>query len=446
MVPLLLQVALIFLNAVFAGAEIAVISINDAKLAQMTANGNKRAKRLSKLTSQPAKFLATIQVAITLSGFLASAFAAENFSDKLVALVIRLGLRADPELLDTAAVILITLVLSYFTLVFGELLPKQIAMKKSEKMALGLSGFVWFISKVFAPVVWLLTASTNGLLRLIGIDPNAKDDEVTEEEIKMMVDAGSESGTIDETEKEIIKNVFEFDDLSASDIAVHRTEIALLWLEESVEDWHNTIAQTKFSRYPLCDGSVDKVCGILNAREYLVLEDKSKENVLKNAVRPAYFVPESVKADVLFKNMKAKKESFAVVLDEYGGTTGIIAMKDIVKCIIGDIVSEAEPEIVEPTVEKIGDDLWLVNGNVKTDIIAEAIGVVLDDGESDTLSGYVLGLHGNIPSDGESFDLETEELYIKVLEIKEHIVERAEILVKPESKKENDEDREDGEE
>ena len=181
MVPLLLQVALIFLNAIFACAEIAVISINDAKLAQLTASGNKRAKRLTKLTSQPAKFLATIQVAITLSGFLASAFAAENFSDKLVSWVISLGLKADPELLDTVAVILITIVLSYFTLVFGELLPKQIAMKKSEKMALGLSGFVWFISKAFAPVVWLLTASTNGLLRLIGIDPDAKDDEAMTE-------------------------------------------------------------------------------------------------------------------------------------------------------------------------------------------------------------------------------------------------------------------------
>lgn len=445
MVPLLLQVALIFLNAIFACAEIAVISINDAKLAQLTASGNKRAKRLTKLTSQPAKFLATIQVAITLSGFLASAFAAENFSDKLVSWVIGLGLKANPELLDTAAVILITLVLSYFTLVFGELVPKQLAMKKAEKMALGLSGFVWFISKVFAPVVWILTASTNGILRLMGIDPNAKDDEVTEEEIKMMVDAGSESGTIDETEKEIIKNVFEFDDLSAGDIAVHRTEIALLWLDEGVEDWHKTISDTKFSRYPICDGSVDKVCGILNAREYLVLEDKSKENVLEKAVRPAYFVPESVKADVLFENMKAKKESFAVVLDEYGGTTGIIAMKDIVKCIIGDIVSEAEPETKEPTVEKIGECLWLVNGNIETERLVEEIGVLIDDGESDTFSGYVLGLHGNIPSDGETFELETEQLCIKVLEIKEHIVERAEILVKPDKEDEADGDKEENE-
>ena len=176
-----------------------------------------------------------------------------------------------------------------------------------------------------------------------------------------------------------------------------------------------------------------------------MLEDTSKENVLEKATRPAYFVPVSVKADVLFKNMKEKKESFAVVLDEYGGTTGIIAMKDIVKCIIGDIVSEAEPETVDPTIEKIGDDLWLVNGNVETDQLAETTGIVMDDGESDTLSGYVLGLHGNIPSDGETFEVETEQLYIKVLEIKEHIVERAEILVKPDNKSESDNDKEETE-
>ena len=439
MVPLLLQVALIFLNAIFACAEIAVISINDARLAQLTASGNKKAKRLTKLTSQPAKFLATIQVAITLSGFLASAFAAENFSDKLVSWVIRLGLRANPELLDTVAVILITLILSYFTLVFGELVPKRIAMKKAEKMALALSGTVWFISRIFAPIVWFLTVSTNLLLRLFGIDPNEKDEEVTEEEIKMMVDAGSESGTIDETEKEIIKNVFEFDDLSAGDIAVHRTEIALLWLEESVEEWHKTISETKFSRYPICDGSVDKVCGILNAREYLVLEDKSRENVLENAVRPAYFVPESVKADVLFKNMKLKKESFAVVLDEYGGTAGIIAMKDIVKCIIGDIVSEAEPEEEPTSIEHLEDGSWNIVGNVLIEELAEVIGVDINDDESDTLSGYVLGLHGNIPNDGETFEVETDKFYIKALEIKEHIVERAQIILKSdESEKEND--------
>ncbi|MEG1968470.1 MAG: CNNM domain-containing protein, partial [Clostridia bacterium] len=208
---ILLQILLIALNAVFACAEIAVISMNDNKLAQMAAQGDKRAVRLARLTSQPARFLATIQVAITLSGFMGSAFAADNFSDKLVQWLLSLGVTVPVATLDTAAVIVITLILSYFTLVFGELVPKRIAMKKAEALALGMSGLITAISKLFAPLVWLLTASTNGILRLFGIDPNAEDEEVSEEEIRMMVDVGNQKGVIDPVEREMIQNVFEFD-------------------------------------------------------------------------------------------------------------------------------------------------------------------------------------------------------------------------------------------
>ena len=220
---IILQILLISLNAVFACTEIAVISMNDNKLEKMAAEGNRKAKRLFNLTSQPAKFLSTIQVAITLSGFLGSAFAADNFSEILTDLLIKIGTPIPASTLDAISVVVITLILSYFTLVFGELVPKRVAMKNPEKIALGISAFISAIAKLFAPVVWLLTVSTNGILRLLGIDPNAEDEEVTEEEIRMMVDAGSEKGTIDIEEKEIIQNVFEFDDLSVGEIATHRT-------------------------------------------------------------------------------------------------------------------------------------------------------------------------------------------------------------------------------
>ncbi|MEG2010296.1 MAG: CNNM domain-containing protein, partial [Oscillospiraceae bacterium] len=233
---ILLQVLLIALNAVFACAEIAVISMNDNKLAQMAAQGDKRAVRLARLTSQPARFLATIQVAITLSGFMGSAFAADNFSDKLVQWLLSLGVTVPVATLDTAAVIVITLILSYFTLVFGELVPKRIAMKKAEALALGMSGLITAISKLFAPLVWLLTASTNGMLRLFGIDPNAEDEEVSEEEIRMMVDVGNQKGVIDPVEREMIQNVFEFDALTVGEFATHRTELALLWMDETAEE------------------------------------------------------------------------------------------------------------------------------------------------------------------------------------------------------------------
>ena len=324
---LLLQLLLIIINAIFACAEIAVISMNDNKLAKLTASGDKRAGRLTKLTDQPARFLATIQVGITLAGFLASAFAAENFADRLVTWLLELGIIIPEAPLNTISVIFITMVLSYFTLVLGELVPKRIAMRNAEKVALGLSGFVYLISKLFAPIVWLLTISTNGLLRLFGIDPHAEDEEITEEEIRMMVDAGSEKGTINNSEKEMIDNIFEFDN-KAEDVMTHRTEVSLLWLDETDEQWDQTIRESRHSNYPVCDESADNIIGVLNVKDYFRLRDKRRESVM-DVLRPVYFVPESVRTDVLFRNMKVSRNHFAVVLDEYGGMNGIITMNDL---------------------------------------------------------------------------------------------------------------------
>ena len=247
---ILLQVFLILLNAVFASAEIAVISINDAKLARMAAEGDKRAVRLARLTSQPARFLATIQVAITLSGFLGSAFAAENFSDGLVNWLVSLGVGVPAATLDAIAVVIITLVLSYFTLIFGELVPKRVAMRKAESLALGISGLISAIAKLFAPIVWFLTASTNAVLRLLGIDPNAEEETVSEEEIRMMVDVGSQKGTIDHEEKQFIQNVFEFDDLTAGEIATHRTDLTILWLEGGRRAWRSGLLPSTTAATP----------------------------------------------------------------------------------------------------------------------------------------------------------------------------------------------------
>ena len=244
---LLLQVLLIGLNAVFACAEIAVLSVSETKLERMAADGNRKAARLRKLTVQPARFLATIQVAITLSGFLGSAFAADNFSELLVQWLVGLGVGIPAKTLDTISVILITIILSYFTLVFGELVPKRLAMKKSEQLALGMSGLISAISKFFAPLVWLLTVSVNGVLRLLHVDPEGDEEEVSEEEIRMMVDAGSERGAIDPEEQSFIQNVFEFDNLTAGEIATHRTEVDLLWLDETPEQWDETIRGSRHS-------------------------------------------------------------------------------------------------------------------------------------------------------------------------------------------------------
>ena len=426
MSSLILQIVLIFLNAVFASAEIAVISANDARLSKLEEEGNKNAAKLKRLTDQPAKFLATIQVAITLSGFLASAFAAENFSDKLVDWVIGMGYTAVPaSTLNSIAVVLITLILSYFTLIFGELVPQRIAMKKADKLALAMAPMITVVSKVFAPIVWLLTASTNGILRLIGIDPNAEEDDVSEEEIRLMVDEGGQKGIIDVEEQEMINNVFEFDDLTVDEFATHRTDISLLWLDESVEEWANTIHESRHTKYPVCDETVDKIIGILDVKDFFRLMDEPKERIIKDAVKPAYFVPESVHADVLFRQMKNTHNYFAVVLDEYGGMTGIVTMNDLLEQIVGDLDEEPTPEEEEPDIEKIDSKTWKIQGGAELDEVADTLKIQLPIEEYDTFGGYIFGNYGTIPDDGSVFEISLPPLHVKVTEIKDHRIKKA---------------------
>ena len=392
---LLLQVVLILLNAIFASAEIAVLSVNEIKLAKMVEQGDKRAKRLSKLVSEPSKFLSTIQIAITLSGFLGSAFAADNFSEPLVEWLIGLGVGIPRATLDTLAIIVITLILSYFTLIFGELVPKRIAMKKADSLSLAISGLITGLSNVSKPVVWLLSVSTNAVLKLLGIDPTEEEDQVSEEEIRMMVDAGSEKGAIDHEEKEFIQNVFEFDDLTAEEIATHRTDVTILFLEDSDADWEETIHSSRYTLYPVCDGSADNIVGILNAKDYFRLDDRSRENVMEHAVHPAYFVPETIKADVLFRNMKSNHTAMAVVLDEYGGMVGIVTLNDLIEELVGELSEDITGRYsCEPRIEKINDTSWKIFGNIALSEIEEEAGVDFGDEDYDTLTGLVFDIIG----------------------------------------------------
>lgn len=434
---LLLQVILIALNAIFACAEIAVISMNGNKLAQLAEGGDKRAVRLERLVSQPARFLATIQVAITLSGFLGSAFAADNFSGVLVNWLVGLGVPIPEATLKVIAVILITLILSFFTLVFGELIPKRLAMKKTETLALGMSTMISFISKLFAPIVWVLTASTNGVLRLLGIDPEADEDEVSEEEIRMMVDIGSQKGVIDVAERELIENVFRFDDVSVGAFATHRTDIDLLWMEDSEEEWERIIYESNHSLYPICADTVDSVAGILSAKDYFRLTDKSRENVLEKAVRPAYFVPEQICADVLFRQMKEMHQRMAVVLDEYGGVYGIVTINDLVEQLVGELGDDVLPG-TEPEIRQIDAKTWRIKGVAPLEKVEDIFDCSLPKEEYDTFGGFVFAQYGTVPKDGTRFTMEACGLKITVEEIKEHRLEMAVVSALPEEEKKDE--------
>lgn len=436
---LLLQVVLILLNAVFACAEIAIISVNDNKMAKLAEEGNKRAALLVKMNNQPARFLATIQVAITLSGFLASAFAAENFSDPLVMWLIGLGVTIPKNILDTIVVILITVILSYFTLVFGELVPKQLAMRKSEQLALGIAGTINVLSKVFGPLVGALTVSTNLVLRMFGIDPASEEENVGEEDIRLMVEIGSEKGTIANEEKELIQNVFEFDDLTAEEIVTHRTDVVMLDQEDPVEKWEEIICSTRHTLYPVYEGSPDRIKGILNTKDYFRMNGKTKEQMIRDSIMPAYFVPDTVKADVLFQNMKRERQVMAIVLDEYGGMTGIITMNDLVESLVGDLVNDTWEE-EEVQIRKVGEDTWEVLGSALLTDIYQAMGIKAEEEEYDTLNGLIFHVLENIPEEGNHLEVSTERLNITVTRIRKHKVETAVV------KKKKDDCQEDFEE
>lgn len=421
--PLVLQLVLIMLNAVFACAEIAVLSVNESKIGQLAEKGNKRASRLQKLLKDPARFLATIQVAITLSGFLGSAFAADNFSEYVADWIAGFNPPVPYATLKTISVVLITLVLSYITLIFGELVPKRIAMKKAEQLALLMSAVIAGISTFFAPIVWILTASTNGILRLFGFDPSEDDESVSEEEIRLMVDEGSRKGVIDADEKEMIQNIFEFDDLQVGEFATHRQDVVFLLLDGGIDEWNTLIMETGHENYPVCDKTADSVVGVLSASAYLRLEDKTKDNVLAKAVKPAWFIPETLKADVVFKKMKETRRYFAVVLDEYGGMTSVVTINDLLEQLVGDFTySDPDETDSGEDIASSADGTWLIRGAASLDDVAEKLGVELPVEEYDTFGGYVLGVYGSIPDDGSVFIVETKALRIKVTEIKERRV------------------------
>ena len=431
---LLLQVVLIALNAFFAATEIAVLSLNEAVVRRQAEEGDKKAVRLLAIVETPTRFLSTIQIGITLAGFLGSAFAADNFAGRITRFfTVQYALPdAAAGAVHTLSVILITVILSFFTLVFGELVPKRIAMKKSEPVARFACGVVSALSVAMRPLIWLLTVSTNGVLRLVHIDPNEEGDEVSEEGIRMMVDIGEEQGAIESGEKEMIENIFEFNNTTAEDVMVHRTDMVMLWAEDTAEEIEQTIEDSGLSRFPVYEEDADDIIGILNTRDWLLNARKPAPKPLRQLLRPAYFVPESVRADILFRDMQSKKVHMSIVVDEYGGTSGLVTMEDLLEEIVGNIYDEFDPQ-EEKDIEKVGDNLWRVAGSCELERVAEATGVQFpEDEESDTLGGLVFAQLSFIPEDGSQFTVDACGLHIEVQSFNERRVEWALVSRLPE--------------
>ncbi len=417
-------VVLILLNAYFAASEIAFISLNDAKIEKQAKEGNKKAKQIYKMLKNPSKFLATIQIGITLAGFLSSAFASDAFADKLAPMLNNLLPMLGTDTWRTISIILITILLSFFTLVFGELVPKRLAMKYYEKVSFGTIGVIRGISFITAPFVKLLTFSTNVISKIFGVKEN-EEEIVTEEEIKMMIDEGEEKGTIDQEEKELLNNVFEFNDTTASEIMTPRIDIFALKISQDLYEVLDELDDYKYSRIPVYEDTIDNIKGIILIKDILKdLRDKKKINI-KKLIKEVHFVPESVPIDKLFRQLQRNKMQMAIVIDEYGGTAGLVTMEDILEELVGNIFDEHDEEELE--YELIDENTYMVNGNIYIGDLEKIIGIEISDGDYETLSGYLLGKLEELPPEGEETIIEDGKLTYKIEEYEDKRIKRVKI-------------------
>ena len=415
MTQIIVLAILILVNALFAATEIAFISLNDAKIEKQAKEGNKKAKQIRKMLKEPSKFLATIQIGITLAGFLSSAFAADAFADDLAPVLqnlIPLSLVAWRNI----SIVLITIILSYFSLVFGELVPKRLAMKNAEKMAFGTIGIIRAISIIAAPFVKLLTLSTNGISKIFGIS-ETDEETVTEEEIRMMVDVGEEKGSIDEEEKELINNVFEFNDKVASEIMIHRKDIYAIDINSDINNILDELDEYKYSRIPVYEENIDNIVGMLFIKDLIACINNKEKAKISKLLREVYFVSENKLINELFKELQRNKQQIAVVLDEYGGTAGLITMEDILEELVGNIFDEYDDE--EKDFEKIDNNTFMISGSVSIHDLRKILEVDIPDGDYDTLSGYLIELLGRIPDDDEKPVIETKKVTYKIEDYEE---------------------------
>ncbi len=404
---------LILLNAYFAATEIAFISLNDAKIDSQAKEGNKRAKQIQKMLKNPSKFLATIQIGITLAGFLSSAFASDAFADRLAPALNEWMPFFSISIWRTISIIIITLILSFFTLVFGELVPKRLAMKYYEKISYATIGVIRGISVITAPFVKLLTFSTNVVSKIFGVSEQ-EEEIVTEEEIKMLVNQGEEKGAIEEAERELINNVFDFNDIVASEIMTHRTDMYAIEIEEDLYEILDEMDEYKYSRIPVYEETIDNIKGILFLKDILKLVSQNKKIKVKDIVKEAYFVPESKPIDEIFKELQTNKKQMAIVVDEYGGTAGLLTMEDILEELVGNIFDEYDD--VEVEYKKIDDNTYLVEGSVSLYELKKIIGIEIPEGDYETLSGYLIEKLGRFPEENEHPVLEDERLTYRIEE------------------------------
>lgn len=428
---LVLLFVLILVNAFFAMSEIAIISLNDNMIDKLAEEGHKKAKLIKKLTENPSNFLSTIQIGVTLAGFLTSASASTTFAQMLTDAVIKTAPSLPYGIINGASVVIITVIMSYFSLVLGELAPKRMAMQKPEEIAYKVVGILLVVKRFTAPFVKILSISTNAVVRLFGFDPNANEDVVTEEEIRMMVDVGEEKGVIENIQKEMINNIFEFDDIDVTDIMTHRTDMIAVEDTDSLEELVNLSMEHGYSRIPVYHEDQDNIIGIVYIKDLLkyVSEGLPEGESPKSLMREAYYVPSSKNCGKLFNEMTAKRLQMAVVVDEYGGTAGIVTMEDLVEAIVGNIKDEYDDE--EEEIVEESENIFTIDGTTYIEEVNELVGEIIPEGDYDTLGGFIISLLDFLPQDGEMNEVTYENLKFTILDVEERRIGKVRVEITP---------------
>ncbi|MBU3180987.1 hemolysin family protein [Clostridium psychrophilum] len=425
MVQLILIVILTLINAFFASAEMAIVSLNKNNIKKLSENGNEKALLLAKLIKEPTKILSTIRMGITLAGFLSSAIAATTIANYLGGYLRNLSVPYSRQF----ALVGITIVLSFITLVFGELFPKRLGYQRSESIAMFSIKPIYYVSKMITPFVWLLSVSTNMLVKLTGLDSCKVEEKLSKEEIVSIIEVGQKHGIINETEKKMINNIIDFDEKAAEEVMTPRTDVFAIDVNEPVSEYLNQLLEEKYSRVPVYDDDVDNVIGVLYMKDFIIEAQKNGfENInIKNILHSPYFVYESKNIDQLFKDLQKSKNHMAILVDEYGGFSGIVTIEDLVEEVMGNIEDEFDDE--EPDIKKVDNNTYIVSGLLSLDELNDNLDLNLFSENYNTIGGFLISLMGCIPKKNENKTIEYGDVIFKIEEVKQRRIERIKICI-----------------
>lgn len=424
---IIILIILVLINAFFAASEISLVSVDKKNIKEESKRGNKKADLLLKLLKEPSRYLATIRVGITLSSFLLSALSAISLSGRFSVYLKTLGLYYT----DKISIIIITIVLSFISLVFGELVPKRIALQNTQKFALKVIKPVYFISKIMKPFVSLLSITTNTILKILKIPVTGVEEKVTLEEIRTVIQVGQEQGIINPSEREMIDSIIKFDDKFAEEIMTARTEVFMIDINTPVNEYIDEMLELKYSRIPIYDEYIDNIIGVLYIKDYLLESYKvGFENVdIKKIMKPAYFIPESKNINDLFLELQSNRMHFAILIDEYGGFSGIVTMEDLIEEIVGDIDDEYDHD--EPDLKKVDDYTYYARGSISIKELNSALNTKFDEfnDDYDTLAGLLIYKLGYIPCNKDKKSIKINNIIFNILEIEDKKIEKVKIKI-----------------